>query len=154
MHSNPSNPCSISCRGFLTALTLSTTYFIPATVLAEDKSLTNVSATASVPSAAIAVAPRAVSPSQRAIQLNEQAVKLIFDGKQEKGRAKIEEALKLDPENPTVLYNYAGICLTEGKSRDAVGAMNKAVKAEPDDLALCNRLSEAHFAYSDISCAI
>ena len=126
----------------------------PAAVLAQENALTNVSARGATPASGFTGAEKQLSPSQKAIQLNEQAVKLIFDGKSAQGKAKFEEAMRLDPDNPTVLYNYAGICLTEGKSADAVGAMEKAVKADPHDLALWNRLAEANFASSDLESAI
>lgn len=118
--------------------------------VAEESHVTNVAAATSRPVADSS----SLTPADRAIRLNEEAVQLIFDGKQEEGKTKILAALEIDPNNPTVLYNYAGICLTEGKPKDAIDAMERAVKADPADLTLVNRLAESHFANSNLEQAV
>ncbi|MFN8391966.1 MAG: tetratricopeptide repeat protein [Bdellovibrionota bacterium] len=92
--------------------------------------------------------------ARRAFQLNEQGVELVFQGKRKEGQQKIQEALSYDPENPTCLYNLAGIELADSNTKKAIALMERAVALRPTDPAFLNRLAEAHFADSDLKGAL
>jgi tetratricopeptide (TPR) repeat protein len=88
--------------------------------------------------------------ARQAYQLNEQGVELIFQGRREEGQKKIQAALDQDPNNPTAMYNLAGLKLADSKPREAIRLMEQALALRPNDLAFLNRLAESHFANSDI----
>ncbi len=93
-------------------------------------------------------------PEQQSFRLNEEGVELIFQGKREEGKKRIEQALKYDARNPTALYNLAGLELANSRPKEAIRLMQTALTIRPDDLAFLNRLAESHFADSDIPLAI
>ncbi len=91
---------------------------------------------------------------RKAYNLNEEAVQLVFKGNKKDGLVKLKEATELDPENTTVLYNLAGVELSNSNPKEAIILLRKAVELKPDDLAFLNRLAESHFADSDVKNAI
>jgi len=97
-----------------------------------------------------------LSPRQarRSFQLNEEGVELIFQGRREDGEQKIKEALTDDPNNPTAIYNLAGLELANSNTKEAIRLMGRALELRPEDLAFLNRMAEANFADSNIPEAI
>ncbi len=93
-----------------------------------------------------------VSPERaaRARQLNEEGVELILSGEHARGRAKLNEALRQDNGNGTVLYNLAGIELSNSRPKQAIRYMESAISVAPNDLSFMNRLAEALVADSNI----
>ena len=99
-----------------------------------------------------------LSPEQRirheSFRLNEQGVEFVLQGKHADGVAKIRQALSIDPNNSTALFNLSGLLLIEGKAEEAVTTMQRAVALKADDLSFLNRLAEAHVANSNVDSAI
>jgi len=92
--------------------------------------------------------------NEKSFQLNEEGVALIFEGKRDEGRAKIEAALEHDPTNATALYNLAGLYLSEGEAAAAIEKMKSAIQMSPSDPSFLNRLAEAYFASNNVDMAI
>jgi Flp pilus assembly protein TadD len=87
-----------------------------------------------------------VTPQDRAFSLNELGVELVLKGDKERGHEALREAAKLDPKNPTIFYNLAGLYLSRGDIRSALEAVNRCIALRPEDLSFLHRLGEIHFA--------
>jgi len=87
-----------------------------------------------------------MTAEERAYQLNETAVGLVLKGDKAGGEAALREAARIDPNNPTVFYNLAGLYLNLGVIPKALEAVNRCVAIRPDDLSFLHRLGEIHFA--------
>ena len=87
-----------------------------------------------------------LTPQDRAFSLNELGVELVLKGDKERGHAALREAAKLDPKNPTIFYNLAGLYLSRGDIRSALEAVNRCISLRPEDLSFLHRLGEIHFA--------
>ncbi len=72
---------------------------------------------------------------RKAYNLNEEAVELVFKGNKKEGLVKLKEATLLDPDNSTVLYNLAGVELSNSNPKEAIILLKRAVELKPDDLA-------------------
>jgi Flp pilus assembly protein TadD len=92
--------------------------------------------------------------ARRSFRLNEEGVELIFQGHREDGELKIKQALENDPNNPTAIYNLAGLQLANSNNKEAIRLMERALELRPNDMAFLNRMAEAHFADSNIPQAI
>ncbi len=95
-----------------------------------------------------------LSGEAHARRLNEQGVQLLLDENAAEGLKKFEEARALNPKNTAILYNLAGLLITQGQTSKAVQVMDEAVKLDSDDPTLLNRLGEAYFLNGDIKGAI
>jgi len=87
-----------------------------------------------------------LNPSQKALRLNEIGVELVLKGEKQKGEAALVEASKIDPKNPTIYYNLAGLYLNQGNIPKALEAVNRCIALRPEDLSFVHRLGEIHFA--------
>jgi len=80
----------------------------------------------------VALAEEEQQPSQeqeKATALVKESVELLTAKKYEDGLAKLQEADKLVPNHPTILYNMACALSLMGKRAEAVDMLGKAVKA-------------------------
>ncbi len=100
------------------------------------------------------LAPVQSTPKEKSFSLNEDGVKNIVRGDRAKGESLIKQAIEVDPNNVTALYNLAGLYLAQGKPDDAIVAMRKAVALDPEEPSLLNRLAEVYFAQNDLDSAI
>lgn len=80
---------------------------------------------------------------RRSDSLNELGMQLIFKGQKEQGLEKLELAHKVEPTNPTVLYNLSGYYLTEKNYVSALISINRALEITPNDLQFLKRKTEA-----------
>ncbi|HQH28904.1 MAG TPA: tetratricopeptide repeat protein [Oligoflexia bacterium] len=85
-----------------------------------------------------------VDPKRQALRVNEEAVALVLRGSVGQGLQKLKQAHLLDPHNPTVMYNLAGVYISEGKPSEALPMMEGAVNAQPNDIAFLHRLAQAY----------
>jgi Flp pilus assembly protein TadD len=90
----------------------------------------------------------------QAARFNEEGVELVLQGKQAEGAAKLKQANALDPANATVLYNLAGVFLSQGDAPKAVSVMEKATSLQPDDMPFLHRLAESYTASNDLNKAV
>jgi Flp pilus assembly protein TadD len=90
----------------------------------------------------------------QAARFNEEGVELVLQGNEAEGAAKLKQANALDPSNATVLYNLAGVFLSQGDAPKAVSAMEKATSIQPDDMSFLHRLAESYTASNDLNKAV
>jgi len=77
----------------------------------------------------VAVADPSVAQQQQATALSHRASDLIDAGKLSQAESTLRQSLALAPANPTRLYNLACVLAAEGKSLDAMGALEQAADA-------------------------
>ncbi len=73
------------------------------------------------------------SPKERALLLEEQAQMLFPLGRVEEGIASMEEALELQPKDPTLYYNFASLLLTKDLVREALPYLRKGAALAPKE---------------------
>ncbi len=73
------------------------------------------------------------SPKEKALLLEEQAQMLFPLGRVEEGIAAMEEALTLQPKDPTLYYNFASLLLTKDLVREALPYLRKGAALSPKE---------------------
>ena len=93
----------------------------------------------------------AVSPSQVA---SNRGALLHFEGDRAGAKRAYEEALELDPENPTALNNYGFLLAEEGRLDEAEALYNRALARNPESSTLRANLGNLRAMRGDVNGAI
>lgn len=75
----------------------------------------------------------------KSVRLNDQAVAYVFRGDRQKAFDMFNQALDLNPKNPSALYNLAALYLAEDSPQRAKVSIEKALTLKPDDLSFLIR---------------
>ncbi len=73
------------------------------------------------------------SPKEKALLLEEQAQMLFPLGRVEEGIAAMQEAIGLQPKDPTLYYNFASLLLTKDLVREALPYLRKGAALAPKE---------------------
>jgi tetratricopeptide (TPR) repeat protein len=101
---------------------------------------------------ALAVAP--VHAQSKVIELNEAAWKALRDGYENRAAALFGEALTMRPNDPVLLTGAGAAAHAQGKPRDAIARLKRAVEIDPRLLVASQLLGQIAYAEGDVDLAV
>lgn len=95
-----------------------------------------------------------VQAQPRVTELNEAAWKALRDGYQDRAASLFAEALNLRPNDPVLLLGWGAAAHAQGKQRDAMARLQKAVEIQPGLLPASKLLGQIAFEEGDVDLAV
>jgi tetratricopeptide (TPR) repeat protein len=102
----------------------------------------------------IVLATAIAGAQSRVAELNDAGWKALRAGYQDRAAAYFAEAVNLRPNDPTLLFGWGAAAHAQGKQRDALARLSKAVEIQPGLLAASKLLGQIAFEEGDTALAI
>jgi tetratricopeptide (TPR) repeat protein len=102
----------------------------------------------------VLIASATAAAQSRVSELNEAGWKALRDGYQDRAASFFAEALNLRPNDPVLLMGWGAAAHAQGKQRDAIARLKKAVEVQPGLLAASKLLGQIAFEEGDVDLAV
>jgi len=102
----------------------------------------------------VAICAAAVAAQSRVTELNDAAWKALRNGYEDRAASLFAEALSLRPDDPVLLFGWGAAAHAQGKQRDAIARLRKAVQIRPGLLEASRLLGQIAFDEGDVDLAI